>query len=546
MASVTLEDVTAELMVSNETLGFIKSDVQLMTEYMDLTHNMLRDQFTTLIAAISGDALANLEKAREEAAFQKKLLEALKKPEKPNQLEEDDGGVPGLLAMLAIGLGAAVGAIQGQLKAIKLFVTQFSPKFLKNMFGALRKRVLGMVMGLAMQVSMIVKDVKTAIGSAMLKFTTFFTDTFAKFKNSKIGTALSKSFKTAGKWLKAFADPFIDAFKMIKGWVGKSGAIGKIGSSLSSMGKIFGSLGGLFKTASVIAKRIFLPLTILMSVFDTVKKSFEEGEKKGTSGYISGAIKGLVNSLITVPLDLVKNGVAWLIKQMGFDEEAAAVKEFSFTESFNKIVDAIFDVVGKAVEWVKLLFKDPKAALQKMWNGIMEGVKDIGDWIAKQIDKAVTWIMSKLGIENDFGTEGDEFSIKEEITKLWEKIKAWFKEKLDALTPDWLRDLMTTDKTPEQIRAETQRMSELNSDDYGDATSEPVQTLPVQSSIALDQVTAENNAAKTEASSSPVIINNNNINQSNVDQSTNGAVTVIPGSGPKKVPYEMPAMSNSL
>jgi hypothetical protein len=43
--------------------------------------------------------------------------------------------------------------------------------------------------------------------------------------------------------------------------------------------------------------------------------------------------------LITMPLDLLKNGISWIAEKLGFDEFSAVLDSFSFTGLFDKLVD---------------------------------------------------------------------------------------------------------------------------------------------------------------------------------------------------------------
>ena len=90
--------------------------------------------------------------------------------------------------------------------------------------------------------------------------------------------------------------------------------------------------------------RLFLPFTVIMTVYDTVKGALAGFEEDGFLGGLQGAIEGFLNSVIGAPLDLLKDVVAWVLKKFGFDETADALKDFSFSDMISKIVDTIFDL----------------------------------------------------------------------------------------------------------------------------------------------------------------------------------------------------------
>ena len=71
------------------------------------------------------------------------------------------------------------------------------------------------------------------------------------------------------------------------------------------------------------------------TLWDTVKGAIAGFEEGGIVGGISGAIKGFFNSLITAPLDMLKDAVAWVLDLFGFENAAKVLDSFSFTDTFN-------------------------------------------------------------------------------------------------------------------------------------------------------------------------------------------------------------------
>ena len=59
-----------------------------------------------------------------------------------------------------------------------------------------------------------------------------------------------------------------------------------------------------------------------MGIFDFVT-GFMKGKEEGgiLEGFKQGTIK-LIDGLIAMPLDFLKDGVAWILKLFGFDEES--------------------------------------------------------------------------------------------------------------------------------------------------------------------------------------------------------------------------------
>ena len=112
--------------------------------------------------------------------------------------------------------------------------------------------------------------------------------------------------------------------------------------------------------------KLFLPLTIIIAVYDSIMGAldgYKESDEETWNGKIidglDGGITGLVNSLIGMPLDFLKDDLAWILKKMVFDKEAEALKNFSFAEEIGKIIDSLFGYIKSAVKWVGTLFTDP-------------------------------------------------------------------------------------------------------------------------------------------------------------------------------------------
>jgi len=177
---------------------------------------------------------------------------------------------------------------------------------------------------------------------------------------------------------------------------------------IAQITSVFGKGGTLLKSLG----KLFLPFTIIIGLFDTVKgfyngffgKDLEEGEEipdtfleKFVAG-IKGGITGLVNSLIGAPLDLLTNGIAFIIGKMGFDETSEALKNFSFKDLFADLIAVPFDFITSVINWIPTVFTDPVQAMQDLWNGIV-GEGGLLDIIYAPIDKAVGFIMGIFGFD---------------------------------------------------------------------------------------------------------------------------------------------------
>lgn len=211
-------------------------------------------------------------------------------------------------------------------------------------------------------------------------------------------------------------------------WASGSGA--KIMEFIRGFG---GKAGGFVK----IVGKILWPIGFLMSLFDGVK-AYQESDADGSIAKLGDGIGGFLGSFIGAPFDLLKKGISWVIKKLfgvetnedgtipeGQGMAGWIVKQlesFSFEETIKKLVSGIFGIVQGAVDWVKLLFTDPSAALTKLWTGLV-GEGGLVDILMTPFNAAVTWAMKKFGWSDE---NAPEFNLLQTIKDTW----ATAKEKL--------------------------------------------------------------------------------------------------------------------
>lgn len=154
--------------------------------------------------------------------------------------------------------------------------------------------------------------------------------------------ALIDSFKAGpiGKAIDAFFDAFRGTFRFISGALGR--AVTLVSGGMTALLPSFEFLKGIGKIFS----RLFLPLTIFITAWDTVKGFIEGFEEEGIVGGIKGAVIGFFNSLIFAPLDLLKQASAFVLNKLGFENAENFLNSFSFQDLFTNIVESVFGIVG--------------------------------------------------------------------------------------------------------------------------------------------------------------------------------------------------------
>ena len=208
-----------------------------------------------------------------------------------------------------------------------------------------------------------------------LRFQTFFSDIFKKIKNSKLGKFVGDlvSKLKNSKLFKSISSLFQKVFG------GKASFFGKLRGIFSSIVKF--ATGGPFKAIMKFAGsigrilgKVFLPITILMSIFDFVKgfmRGYEEGGiiegiKQGIMDLFDGLVGSLLRILMWIPTKIAEFlGLDKFAKQLG-----------KYTETF---IQSIKDIFGGLVDLVVGIFtwdtQKMKGAFTDIWNGILEFVK---------------------------------------------------------------------------------------------------------------------------------------------------------------------------
>lgn len=154
----------------------------------------------------------------------------------------------------------------------------------------------------------------------------------------------------------------------------EGGIIGKIVNFLTDVGSKFKYF---FKLGEVIGKKILFPI---ITIYDTVMGALEGYDKEGIFGAFKGAISGFINSIFGGVLDLLKDGVSWVLNLLGFEEAGKFLDSFSFQELIKQAVDGFFNFVKGMFDFVMDVFTNPGKAMEKLagiGDAAKEGLKKI-------------------------------------------------------------------------------------------------------------------------------------------------------------------------
>jgi len=343
---------------TNELSSFIRKNTETLEEQNKQEEFRYNKQKST--ASKRGNRAAADEKAAEEAANEKKnqsLLESmangittLNKSFLAGLKDTGKFALAGLAALIAAPVVMLV-------EFFKSLSVEF--KFLTKLVKGGFRRVTAPLRFIGRMFNSLIQLNKTAGAGPVQK---------AILGIEKLGKTIFSPFQKIGNFLQTVKSSGLDK---VSNLLSKAKpALTAVKNFLAPVGKFFSTIFGLGKTlvsasqsASGILKfaagfgsilgKIFLPITILMSAFDFVTGFMEGYKEDGIIGGLREGVAKLFGNLIGAPLDLLKSGVAWVLKQFGFDESSEALKKFSFKDLIMDIVRAPFRLVEKIVDIIQ-------------------------------------------------------------------------------------------------------------------------------------------------------------------------------------------------
>ena len=376
-------------------------------------------EFNKLLESLNGDSGLKAEERKEANTQAEKLLGLLGDiADNTADLGKIDsvteGAFASLLSIPTILLGLTAGLVVGITQSFVTIVKVLGKSILKAVAPIVKsvlglwKTLFGGVFKLLNKIPF-VKRVADVISGFFKSFKAGFV------VNPNIGKSISATVKIFTTNMKsAFSAGFngLKSFRKVTGQFGKLGFFGKLGKILGTLAKPFKAIGNIVKSikdyvlapmksvgavlaplksmmpsggGSKIMKpamgvikrvmsimrsvgkaafmfgkvlgRLFLPITVLMSVFDTFKgalsgfdKYKDKGFLEGIIGGLFGGISGLLVGLIGLPLDLLKDGISWIASKLGFENFSEQLDSFSFSDMignlFTSITDTIIGFIG--------------------------------------------------------------------------------------------------------------------------------------------------------------------------------------------------------
>ena len=494
----------------------------------------INDSISSVVKEMKGvgnvlkDTLKADERAR--AAAYESQLEAMRKQKQEKQKEKETSKKDGLglLGWAGILAGIATALTAGLVAAMSGFVTEllstlskvFKSKFLgkltlqtvkltelfengfkgfgksiANFFGKLRKSFFGnrTITSIGTRMSAISKNIAFAVDVVKDLFAVLkavLKTQFAPFI-AIVNTAIVRPIKDAillSKYLfKQITDIFRPAQQVADAAEDTAKSVQKGASLFSRIGSLFKPLTDIVQpiikvmgTVGRILGKIFLPFTIAMTVWDTIKGAIQGFEEAGILGGMVGAFGGLLKSIVGIPLDLLKSAVSWLLGFFGFEKAEEALDSFSFEEIIDNTTKAITNFISNLVDGVGKFFDNPGQMISDTFDSIWAKVKSlfdpiinfnwgsiIPDWVMK-LGEMFMSDEEKAALEKAKKAEEEYAKTAKLAGEYADKQRSLNQEKIDAARSEYLRlqndpnaktgDLMSTKNNYETLLSQRESM----------------------------------------------------------------------------------------
>ena len=226
---------------------------------------------------------------------------------------------------------------------------------------------------------------------------------FVKFiKNSK-GYALAvTSLKGIQSGISSVMGPMKSAFTSVFGSAGGGGPAGAGGGGGGAINKILAPLRAIGR---VIGK-LFLPITLVMGIFDGYKGFMEEYEKEQNFiDGIRGAVEGIVDGFIGGFVRLATGAVAAGLEFLGLDNLATIIDNFGIDITAN-----FKTAVGGLVDFVTGIFTLDLERITKGLKNLVGGTADfLFTLVTTPVDAAIAFVQDLFNLgdpENPFTIRG--------------------------------------------------------------------------------------------------------------------------------------------
>ena len=222
----------------------------------------------------------------------------------------------------------------------------------------------------------IFKTISDTYGKTVDNIADTFKNIKASITNNKVIATITKNFDEAVKSLQATFRPITAIF------VGKGGLFNSVDGPLA---QIFAKLGTFGKAVS----KLFLPLTIILGIFDGVSGFMKEYEDTGSIvDGIRGAVVGIVDGFIGSFVRLITDLLGMALSFLGLDNLGAFISDMG-----EKLTGSFSDVVGGLVDFIMGIFTFDGARIWAGVKGVTSGVATFFlDLVTMPLNMAVNFL----------------------------------------------------------------------------------------------------------------------------------------------------------
>ena len=327
----------------------------------------------------------------------------LKLPQQLKSVRAIGTFVKGLANIGTLGLGSKlIDDAKAAIKALKVDPSDIT-KAIRTMFDDTFKGIANLLKGTPDNPS-----VFTRITNSFTKQLDTVTDSFKNLKttiqNSKAFQGLTTFADDIAKSIQTTFKPFTDAIKGIFGAGEAAGAAGQAGQKAGALTRIIEPLKAIGRTIG----KIFLPLTIILGVFDGYK-GFEEEYKdeKSILDGIRGAIKGIVDGFVGSFVSIIGSAFNLVLGFFGLDKTGELIGgEDGIASDIRK---ALNDTVGGLVDLITGLFSFDPERVKEGLGSLLEGTVEWAQLLFTPIDLAVNFVKDLFGLNDDDNDEPFRF-----------------------------------------------------------------------------------------------------------------------------------------
>lgn len=237
-------------------------------------------------------------------------------------------------------------------------------------------------------------------------------------------------------------------------------AMSGIGRVFRAVGSFLGVIGAIGPLGGLVAKFArFIPFVRAFTAITEFVSGFLDGyNEEGLFGGFREGFASLAGSFIGWPLNLLRDGLAWVLENVGLADWAATFKEIDFIKAIGDGVRGAFSVITDLFSWgeedktalgllgklTDIVYAPINLAINAVtgmfgWNDPENPFK-LQDEITKAFNSAIGWISEKISFAGE-SIVGAWTSLTDFVSGKWIRVKAWFTNLLmftsTAITDAW-------------------------------------------------------------------------------------------------------------